>query len=87
MVIILAAQVAVTPAGKPVAAPIPVAPVVVKLIADKIVFTPREGVDEAALSVLAGVGVTMALWQEPIKHNTTTIKMDFNAIGFIFLKI
>ena len=57
MVIVLLAQVAVTPAGKPVAAPIPVAPVVVCVIAVRTVLIQRVGEEEAALAVLAGVMV------------------------------
>jgi len=81
MVITLVAQLAVTPAGKPVAAPMPVAPVVVWVIGGIAVLTHKVGVDEAALTVSAGV--TVNLWQELKKYKTTNIKMDFNTIGFI----
>lgn len=57
-VIVLLFQVAVTPAGSPVAAPIPVAPVVVKVISgDKVVLIHRDGVEEAEVVVLFGVTV------------------------------
>ncbi len=52
MVITFAAHAAVTPAGKPVGAPMPVAPVVVCVMLVKAVFTHKVGVDEAALTVL-----------------------------------
>jgi len=52
MVIVFAAHAAVTPAGKPVAAPMPVAPVVVCVIAVSGVLIQSVGVDEAALIVL-----------------------------------
>ena len=57
MVIKLAAQVAVTPAGKPVATPMPVAPVVAWVIAVKAVLINIAGIDEAALTVLTGAMV------------------------------
>jgi hypothetical protein len=57
MVIVFAAHAAVTPAGKPTAAPIPVAPVVVCVIAVSGVLTQSVGVDEAALTVLLAVTV------------------------------
>ena len=57
MVIVFAAHAAVTPAGKPTAAPIPVAPVVVCVIAVSGVLIQSVGVDEAALTVLLAVTV------------------------------
>ena len=57
IVIVLLAQAAVTPVGKPVAAPIPVAPVVVCVIAVSAVLIHTVGVLDAALTVLAGVTV------------------------------
>ena len=48
---------ALTPPGKPVAAPMPVAPVVVCVILVSAVLTQTVGVDEAAPTVLAGVTV------------------------------
>ena len=54
---VLVAQAAVTPVGKPVAAPIPVAPVVVCVIAVSAVLIHTVGVLDAALTVLAGVTV------------------------------
>ena len=52
IVIVLAAQAAVTPAGSPVAAPIPVAPVVAWVIAVSAVLIQSVGVDDAAPTVL-----------------------------------
>ena len=57
MVIVFDAHAAVTPAGKPVAAPMPVAPVVVCVIAVSGVLIQSVGVDEAALTVLLAVTV------------------------------
>jgi hypothetical protein len=56
-VIVLAAQAAVTPAGKPVAAPIPVAPVVVWVMFGIAELIHTVGVEEAAETVLFGVTV------------------------------
>ena len=52
MVIVLVAQAAVTPAGSPVAVPIPVAPVVVWVIFVNAELMHNVGVDDAALAVL-----------------------------------
>ena len=57
IVIVLVAHVAVTPVGKPVAVPIPVAPVVVCVIAVSAVLIHNVGVLDAALAVLFGVTV------------------------------
>ena len=54
---VLDAQMAVAPAGRPVAVPIPVAPVVVCVIAVRVVLTQSVGVEEAVLVVLSGVTV------------------------------
>jgi hypothetical protein len=53
----LAAQVAVTPVGSPVAVPIPVAPVVVCVIAVNAVLIQSDGVAVGAVTVLFGVTV------------------------------
>ena len=57
MVIVLVAQTAVTPIGKPVAVPIPVAPVVLWVILVNTVLIHKVGVLEATPAVLAGVTV------------------------------
>ena len=57
IVIVLLAHAAVTPDGKPVAVPIPVAPVVVWVIAVSAVLIHTVCVLDAALTVLAGVTV------------------------------
>ena len=57
IVMVLLAHDAVTPAGNPVAEPIPVAPVVVWVILVSAVFTHSVGVEEAAPAVLFGVTV------------------------------
>ncbi len=57
MVIVFAIQEAVTPAGSPVAVPIPVAPVVVWVILVNAVLIQSVGVEDAAPAVLAGVTV------------------------------
>ena len=55
---VLAAHVAVTPAGKPVGAPIPVAPVVVIVILGAIaVLIQRVGDEDGSPTVFAGVTV------------------------------
>ena len=62
MVIVLPLKEALTPAGKPVGVPIPVAPVVVNVIGVSAVLTQSVGEDDAALTVLFGLTVTIALW-------------------------
>ena len=57
MVMTLAAQLAVTPAGNPVAVPIPVAPVVVCVIFVNAVLTQKVGVEDAVPDVFDGVTV------------------------------
>ena len=57
MVIVLEAQLAVTPEGRPVAEPIPVAPVVVCVILVNAVLIHKVGVDEAVPTVLVAVTV------------------------------
>ena len=57
MVIVFEAKAAVTPVGKPVAAPMPVAPVVACVILVIAVLIHTVGVEDAAPAVLAGVTV------------------------------
>ena len=57
IVMVLLAHAAVTPVGKPVAAPIPVAPVVVCVIAVSAVLIHNVGVLDAAVTILFGVTV------------------------------
>ena len=68
--IVFAAHTAVTPAGKPTAAPMPVAPVVVCVIAVRGVLMQSAGKDDAALTVLASttviVPVAFTLPQPPV---------------------
>ena len=59
IVIVLADQAAVTPAGNPVAVPMPVALVVACVIFVKAVFTVSVGVDDAAAAAQAGVALTV----------------------------
>ena len=62
IVITLLAQTAVTPAGNPVAVPMPVAPVVVIVIDGvKAVFTVNVGLDEGVPAVLRVQGVTVVV--------------------------
>ena len=56
---VLPANDAVTPAGKPVAAPMPVAPVVVNVIGVSAVLIQSVGEDDGALTVLFGLTVTV----------------------------
>ena len=55
MVMVLDAHTAVTPAGRPVAVPIPVVPVVVCVMAVRAVLMHSVGVEEATEAVLKGV--------------------------------
>ena len=57
MVMVLDAQAAVTPVGKPAATPMPVAPVVVCVIVVNTVLIQSVGVDDAAPAVLLAVTV------------------------------
>ena len=57
--IVFDAQDAVTPAGRPVGVPIPVAPVVVCVIAVSGVLMHKVGVEEAAPTVLSDVTVSV----------------------------
>ena len=57
MVMVLDPKEAVTPAGKPVAVPMPVAPVVVWVILVIAVLIQTVGEDDAALAVLFAVTV------------------------------
>jgi hypothetical protein len=61
MVIVFADQVAVTPAGRPVGVPIPVAPVVVCVILGKAVLIHKVGVLEAIAAVLERVTIIVPL--------------------------
>ena len=61
IVITLADQEAVTPAGKLVAVPMPVAPVVAIVIFVKTVFTVNVGLDDAVPAVLRVQGVTVVV--------------------------
>ena len=57
IVMVLADHAALTPAGNPVGVPIPVAPVVVCVIAVRAVLIQSVGVEDAAVTVLFGVTV------------------------------
>ena len=57
MVIVFDDQLAKTPDGKPLAAPIPVPPVVVCVMVVIVVLIHTVGVDDAALTVLSGFTV------------------------------
>ena len=57
MVMVLEAQDAVTPEGKPVAVPIPAAPIVVWVMAVKAVLIHKVGVDEDAPTVFTPLTV------------------------------
>ena len=71
MVIVFEAQAAVTPAGNPVAVPIPVAPVVAWVILVKAVLIHKVGLELAAPTVLFAVTfmvpVALTLPQPPVK--------------------
>ena len=71
IVIVFEAQAAVTPAGSPVAVPIPVAPVVVWVMFVNGVLAQIVGVEEADPAVFAGVTVivpvALTLPHPPVK--------------------
>jgi hypothetical protein len=57
IVIVFEAHAAVTPAGSPLALPMPVAPVVVCVMSVSAVLIDKVGVEDAAPTVLSGVTV------------------------------
>ena len=59
IVIVFEAHAAVTPAGSPLALPMPVAPVVVCVMAVSAILIDKVGVEDATPTVLSGVTVTM----------------------------
>lgn len=71
MLIVFEDQDAVTPAGRPVGVPIPVAPVVVWVIAVSTVLTHSDGSEDAADTVLFDVTVMVpvafTLPQPPVR--------------------
>ncbi len=71
MVIVFDNQAALTPAGRPVAVPMPVAPVVVWVIAVRTVLIHKVGVELAAPAVLSAVTVivpvALTLPQPPVR--------------------
>ena len=69
IVIVFEAQEAVTPAGSPVGVPIPVAPVVVRVMGVSAVLIGSTGIEVAALTVLNAtviVPVACALPRPPV---------------------
>ena len=68
MVIVLDPKAADTPAGKPVAVPIPVAPVVVWVIAVNAVLIHKVGEDEAAPTVLFELIVAVTAVRVAVVH-------------------
>ena len=88
MVIVFDAQVAVTPAGKPVAAAMPVAPVVVCVIAVNAVPIHTLGEDEAAPAMFAPVTVIDAVLAVPFPHEfegvtvSVPLVVAFNVLEF-----
>ncbi len=71
MVIVFEAHAALTPAGKLVAVPIPVAPVVVWVMAVKGVFTLKLGLELAAEAVLLEDKVIIELALVTLSHPPT----------------
>ena len=71
MVMVLGAQAAVTPAGRPVAEPMPVAPVVVWVMLVKAVLIQSVGVEDAVPAVFTAltvmVPVAFTLPHPPVK--------------------
>ena len=72
---VLDAHDAVTPEGRPVAEPIPVAPVVVCVIAGKAVWMHNVGVEDAAPTVFDGVtdSVAIAVAVQPLLSVIVTV--------------
>ena len=66
IVTVLEDQDAVTPAGRPVAVPMPVAPVVVWVMGVSAVFVHSVGVEEATLTVWSGVTVMVPVAFTPL---------------------
>ena len=60
------AQLVLTPAGNPVAVPIPVAPVVVWVIFVKVVFKHKVGAEEAVVTVFSET--TLISWLASVLH-------------------
>ena len=77
IVIELDNQVAITPVGKPVGVPIPVAPVVVCVTVGKTVWIHIEGDKLAAVTVLSGVTVMVTklvrFWVQSVTFEVSTI--------------
>ena len=69
--IVFVAQAAVTPAGNPVAVPIPVAPVVVWAMAVKAVFILNVGLELAAEAVLLEDKVNVELYHVTLTQPQT----------------
>jgi hypothetical protein len=67
MVIVFEAQVAITPAGNPVAGPIPVAPVVVWVIFVNSVLIHNVSAEEAALTVFSDITVMALLVDDALQ--------------------
>ncbi len=71
IVIVLLAHAAVTPAGRPVAAPIPVAPVVVRVIGVKDVLIQSVGFDDTIPTLFTGLTIIVPIAfkapQPPVK--------------------
>ena len=65
MLITFAAQAALTPAGNPVAVPMPVAPVVACVIFVNAVLMHKVGVLDAAPAVLAGIVIVPVAFTVP----------------------
>ena len=83
MVIVFDAKAAVTPAGNPVAVPIPVAPVVAWVIAVNAVLIHKVGDEDATPAVLFGVTVILPvafiLPHPPVK--VTVYENEPDAVG------
>ena len=75
MVIVFEAQAALTPVGKPVAEPIPVAPVVLCVILVKAVLIHKVGVEDAEPTVLSAETVTVRIFEAtaPVQASQDTL--------------
>ena len=80
MVMVLFAQAAVTPEGKPVGVPMPLATEVLCVILLNGVLIQSEGVIDAALTVFKGVTIITAL---PLKSAAVDVACAFDKVAMV----
>ena len=91
MVMVLEAHAAFTPAGNPVAAPMPVAPVVPWVMTVSKPLIHRVGDEEAAVTVFIEVGVTIKVCDVPFPQElegvTVIVPAVVPAVTVILLEV